>query len=370
MTEVSKINQKEQPNAGKTAPKFYTGDSVRGYNAFITICCGARGIGKTFDWLKWAVCQFEKYGHKFAWVRRTEKDIFGDKEKGIQGCAANFGRNVTEVYPRLDITTSGNLIFLNGEQCGEFRSLTGTQGAKGETRETKDLIVNMIVDEFLIDTKAQHYIGGNAEPDLVANLYQSIARPDGVRGIGMETGHIVLLANATSFANPYFYYWNITPFRGKYWYDPEQLVVVEMSDNEAFAQTIKETRFGRAFRKTKYGAYAFDNSMLYDSPMFIEAKKPPTANKVFQVSYVKKNLCLWMDAQNGTCWIGEGGKDDTITFAVTKDDMTLNTILLRNPKRTLFNLLIESYRYGDLRFQNMQVKSIVIDIMRLFGVIS
>lgn len=347
---------------------FYNGDAVRGYNAFITMCCGARGIGKTFDWLKWAVRQYEKHGDKFAWVRRTEKDIFGDPEKGIQGCAANFGRNVSEVFPNLDITTKGNLIFLNGEQCGEFRSLTGTQGAKGETREIKDLIVNMIVDEFLIDTKAQHYIGGNSEPDLVANLYQSLARPDGVRGIGMSKGRIILLANATSFANPYFYYWNIVPFKGKYFYDPEQLVAVEMCDNEAFADSIKETRFGKAFRHTKYGSYAFDNAMMYDSPMFIEPKKPPTSTKILQVKYVGKNICLWGDSQNGIYWVGEGKKDDTITFAVTKDDMTLNTILLRNPRRTLFNLLIESYRYGDLRFQNMQVKSIVLDIMRLFGV--
>lgn len=252
--------------------EFYNPSGALGYDAFITMSNGARGIGKSFSWLNIMANDFLRTGNKFAWVRRYETEIYGDPKKGTKGCADGFGDNVSEVYKKKKFSVDGNAILLNGKKCGEFISLSTTVSQKGFMRKKDDLLPNLVFDEYLIDNPSYHYIGGNAEPTILANLYHSIARPDGIRGTG-DNGRMVLLANATTFANPYFLYFNVLPFKGRYYYDKGRDLLVEMCENTAFADKMRQTRFGRAFDNTPYASYAFDNEMLFDDDKFIEPKK-------------------------------------------------------------------------------------------------
>lgn len=342
-------------------PKFYDGSSARGYNAFLTMSSGARGIGKSFDWLNWAANDFERNGNRFAWVRRTAVEIFGDDKKGTKGCIDGFGDNVTEVYPKKKFSTQGSTIILNGKPCGEFIALTSTMSQKGRMRAVDDLIPNLIFDEFIIDNASAHYLGGLSEPSTLANLYQSIARPDPIRDTG-RNGRIVLLSNSITFANPYYLYFNIKPFRGRYYYDPVQDILVEIADNDVFAEKMRDTRFGRTFANTQYAAYAFDNERIEDNDDFIRAKKPNGSRYLFGVIYQGQKIGFWADMTEGIYWAGDEIHPQYPTYAVTREDMTYNVVLLKNTQRTMFAEFGFAFQNALLYYKNIIVKKLCYEI--------
>ena len=347
----------------KNKDLHYDGSGTLGGDPAVILVCGQRRRGKSTWWLNYLVEQFEQKGDMFVWCRRFSVELSGGKKKGEQnlGCMHNFGAGVNKFF-RKKITTEGNNIYSNGKLCGQFACLALSGNTKGITIPPEQHYRNFLLDEFLIDTPTYHYLNGNNDPLEFLKIVDSYASP-GVDGADIH--HMIMLSNAVTFANPYFLFWEVQPFRGRYYRDDSRGVVVEMDTNEAFTEQRKATRFGKAVSGTLYDSYAIDNSFMLDDPKFI-AKKPIWATYMYGVRFRSRTFGVWYDSKNGRLYLNNDVIPNRSMYCLTRDDMSINTLLWRDIKKSPIEFIVTAYQIGQLYFSDPIVKSFALDMLALF----
>lgn len=323
------------------------------HNCLFNFTVGSRGCGKTFSFKKWAIEDFIKNEGQFIYVRRYAKEA----KKAVK----TFWDDVRYLFPEHELKVSGNDFLIDGNIAGHCIILST---AKIEKSVSYPFVNKICFDEFLIEKSNYRYLPDDVGAFL--NLYETIARP----GSGHCDVNVFFMANAITWTNPYFLYFKIkqptkTDKNGKkIWKKGD--ILIELTDGNGFADVKRKTRFGQIVEGTAYGEYSIDNKFLLDDDTFIE-KKSPTARYYFTFKYNAEYFGVWADFNLGKLWVSRDIDPSwKLVFAVTLKDHEPNTIYLKRISQSgHFKNFIEYYKQGKVGFENMNIKNIVYEVIRM-----
>lgn len=170
---------------------------IEKYNAFLTICIGGRGTGKTYGVLKGLVENHKK----FIYLRMSEIEL--EYSSGKDSPFTSINRDLG-----CDITITKNnkkYYIMNGsEQIGVALDLTKGAKAKGSDYTDYDYIV---FDEFipLLTVKTATY---KKSGDLLFQFLETVNRNRELKG--EESVKVILLSNAESLDSPILNFWSLS----------------------------------------------------------------------------------------------------------------------------------------------------------------
>jgi hypothetical protein len=146
----------------------------------------------------------------------------------------------------------------------------------------------------------------------------------------------------------------------------EDLILLQLVMDNGFIEMKKKTRFGRLIEGTAYGDYAIENKFLRDNNNFIE-KKTGNCNYCFTFHYDGISYGVWVNYQLGKMYVSNDVDSYCkIVYALTLDDHTENTLLLKNINKSLyFKSFMEAYKSGKVYFENLKIKNTVYNIIKL-----
>lgn len=337
------------------------------HNMLINIIVGNRGGGKTFGAKEWAIDNFIKNKEQFGYIRRYRDDL---REPMVQ-----FFKDIEYKYPDYEFKTDTKYFYIrlkpaNPKEKWTEQDIAGYGFILSTASNKKSIaypkVTTLIFDEFLLDKGNQLYLPD--EPIKLLNLYETVARP----GTGHPRVVLFMLANALSVTNPYFLFWNLRmPTKqdknGKYiWKHPTRPILVEDVRNESFIDAKRNTEFGALVEGTRYADYSIENKFLLDDETFIE-KKGQNARYEFTFIYMGKQYGVWSDYREGMMWVSKDiDPSSPLVYSLTMKDHSPNTMFLKNLNRApYFKAFLEYYKMGLVRFENMDLKNITYEIIRM-----
>lgn len=344
---------------------FWDGKKTLTHNKLFNIIVGNRGGGKSYGCKKIVIDNFINKHEQFGYIRRYKDD---SKESTTE-----FFKDISLEYPDYEFKVDGKKFYMrlrcedektkwtDEDVCGYSFILSTANNKKSIPYP---FITTLIFDEFLLETGFQKYVPD--EPIKLLSLYETIARP--------STPHprvvMFMLANAISVTNPYFLFWDLKmPTKqdknGKWiWKHPTKPILVEDVKNEQFMENKRNSEFGQLVEGTKYADYSIDNKFLLDDDTFIQKK---SGNCVFYFSMIYKGnkFGCWKNASEGLLYVSND-VDDTfpLVYSVTTKDHQPNTMLI-NTKATRFRTFIQNYKLGNVRFENVTIKNLCYEILKM-----
>lgn len=328
---------------------WYSRNDLLSQNGLFNFTLGGRGVGKTFDFKDWAV----KSPSQTVWVRRYVEDIKSLIEDDgnkyfLDLIAAKKVPEDTEFY------MDKNTLYINDYPKVNFVGLSTARRLKSQSFPLVDKI---IFDEFLEEeTRTSAYL--KDEVNIFLGLYETINRlrtgEDGRKDV-----RVFFLGNKTSFVNPYFSYWHITPFEKRFKKFKDGLIVVENYINEEFKAVKNATPFGRLIQGTDFGRFAVDNMAWHDDYAFV-AKRSNKARTLCNVKYMNTIIGLWLDEDGLYCSFDNNPQLKTygLRYEIKEGEEILNK------KYFPMNVLIKAYESNMLRFENITIKQYVFELLQ------
>lgn len=312
------------------------------YNCLFNFIVGARGVGKTYGCKEWAIKDFLKNRNQFVYVRRYKEEL-KKSDKFFEDIKINF--------PEHEFKVNKPNFYIDGEIAGTCIALST---AKIEKSTPFPRVNKIIFDEFILDKGFHRYL-----PDEVTNfleLYSTIARLRDVK--------VMFLSNALTFTNPYFIYFDIqVPYGASF--RSENDILIEVVKNDEYTKVAGETRFSQIIKNTPYYDYSVNNKFLRDTNTFIE-RKSEHSKFVFTLVYKGEKYGIWIDYTKGLEYVSKDyDPNSKAVYAITTDDHTPNTMLLRGHKSVLVESFIKYYKLGLVRFESVNIKNICMDIIKL-----
>ena len=340
--------------------RYYNKDRLFSYNAYLNFSISMRGLGKTLSAQMWCVDDFLKNGNRFVWVRRYATELQGDKKTKVVGCVKTFFDKIRQWYPNVKLETRGSKAYINGKDAGDFVALSTSQYMKSVNFPN---VTKIIFDEFLI-TKSKSLTYLKDEVNIFLDLISSVERPmvdENWKDI--HKMKIWLLSNAITFANDYFFFFNILPFKSQYYHDKKRSIVVEQCKNNIYVEAVKKTSFGKLVENTRYSDYAIENEYLLDSNSFI-MKKSQNATFIMNIRYDGHEWGVYADIY----FVYVTWKVDRSRpfYVFTNKDHTLDSFLIKSARGTKIEILIRNYQLGLVYCDNIMIKNKFIDFMKLF----
>lgn len=311
------------------------------YDCLFNFIVGARGVGKTYGCKKWCIDSYLRKKSKFVYVRRFERELLK---------MAKFFDDIKDLYPDHNFSYRKPNFYIDDEICGSVIALSTSKVEKSTAYPDVDKI---IFDEFILDQGYHHYI-----KDEVTNfleLYSTIARSRDVK--------VMFLSNALTVANPYFMYFGITlPYNSDI--KSKDDILIQMVKSDGFETMMKSTRFGKIVSNTKYGKYAIENSFYRDDRSLVE-KKTKKSKNAFVMMYRGENIGVWIDYELSRCFLSyDIDPYCKIRYAVTLEDHSYNTMLLKGARTYYIDRFVRYYKYGAVRFESIKLKKIGMEIIK------
>lgn len=328
---------------------YYNGNQAMSYDRMMTYVIGGRSTGKTYYYKRHCVKQFKKNGTMFAYVRRY-KDELKELDSFFDAIAHEFPDTEFKVNNKKEF-------FIDGKKCGQAFQLSKWQSYKSKEFPQYDFI---LFDEFIREKDNSGYIrGGDVKAFL--NLTHTIFRD-------RPNTRIVCLSNAVSIVNPYFLFFKLTPDINKR-FNAYKNILIEIPPSKDFADEFRKTRFGSLIDGTEYGDMALDNEFTGDNYTFVE-KRSKNSKFQFTVIYGGMSLGIWVDTKQGLMYLSQEHDPSTkLKFALTKDDMTNNALLMSTWRSNFYlTKLVSAFKKGFLRFDNQVIRQTGYEMFNKMGV--
>jgi hypothetical protein len=340
--------------------KYYNPDKIlrmrdlEGLKPAIYIISTNRSAGKTFSFLKKVLEDFKKDGKQFGLIYRHKYEL---------NSSASLFDDVQRLYPELrgTITTvsyANGLFYeliMDEKTMGWSFSMNSPDALKKHSPKFSQ-IEQMIFDEY--HTESGKYL--DKEIEKFQSLYLTIAR-----GGGKQSRHVnvYMLGNNVTLMNPYFIKFDIhkrlktdTKFmRGNGW-------VAEFGFNESASQEIRSNAFYQAFKDEGYMAYSTENVYLSDASIFV-GKISGRSKYLFTILHESTLYGVREYYDKGILYISkqpDNSCKQVITFKAS--DHNANTMMLSHYSY-LWKNIKDAYQKGWLRFDDIQTKNDVFDIL-------
>lgn len=313
---------------------------------------GNRGCGKSYGTKKYAIERFLKYGEQFAYVRRSDKDLEKTNPK--------FFNDMYDVFPDHELKVKGMTYMCDGKIMGYAYSLSTSLGEKSAPVPKVDFI---IFDEFLVDTSVRYQSYLPNEIYLIANLYETIARPlEGGKRVPM-----FMLANVISVMNPYFLEFDIRlpSNKKKIATNKSRRIYMQIVDNPKYKKAKQNSDFYDVIKGTSYEASAINNEFIRDKYDFII---PPPKKLHYMFTLLVKGKYFGVSFANSEGYYYVSDKyDPNNNFIVTTlfEDHTPNTLMLKGARKSpLFADLQQAFNIGRVFYRNLDCQQAVIESMK------
>lgn len=329
---------------------WYDKQQLLSYNKIFNFVLSNRGGGKTFHFTRWAIDDFLKNKKECVWVRRYQTEI---DEMNLNG---KFFDAVREYYPEVDFKINGNTGLINDEVAIHFVALSTSRQLKSNNFPR----VNKIVfDEFIIDKGRVTYLKNEVEVFL--DLFETVDRM-------RDTTRAILLANSVSVVNPYFTFFRVRPNPQKRFNVYPTGICIEFFTDKEFVAAKKQTRFGKLIKGTRYADFAIDNKWLNDNETFIEQKPKNGSTFMMGLKYQGQMFGFWVNYDKGYIYVNRQYDPSWYgLYALTKEDHEPNLLLIKNLRDSRhMQMVMYAYQNSLLRFEDMEVKSIMYEILGLF----
>lgn len=326
---------------------WYDKGPLMSHNGLINFVLGARGTGKTFAYKSWAI----KKEKQTVWVRRYQEDIDDLQDKFMTDL---IGEGVIDPDEH-EIKSEAGKLEIDGEVKIFFVALNTAGRKKSQSYHNVDAI---IYDEVFEMKGGRRYLTNEVEKFL--ELYETVNR---LRIDGRREVRCFLLANKTTFVNPYFTYWNILPFTQRFKSFKDGLIVVENYENKEFVEVKKQTGFGKLIAGTTYGNYAIENIAWMDDNALIVKKKPDNCRLLCNIRFKETMMGMWSD--DLSVYIMRAHNPNRWTFTTkfeTKDDEYPLV-----PTRQPMKMLNEVFTMGKLFFEDNVCKEAIFSIIQQGG---
>ena len=329
---------------------YYNYDKLFSYNFLLAFVIGERGVGKSFGAKKAMLSKFLKNGEQFVYLRRykTELDTALSTFWSDLQSAGFFTEHELKVKKSKMLTS----FTCDGKVCGYAVPLS-TANILKSTAFPK--VKTIVFDEFLLDTASGTYRYLKNEVEMVLDIIETIGR---LRDI-----QVIFLGNATTQVNPYFAYFNLTlPYNSEFKTFKDGLIVVNYIRNEEYRKVKKASRFGMLIDGSNYSQYAIDNEFLRDNTEFI-AKRPEKSSFFCMLIVNGINVGLWLGS-DGLMYVSPKYEPNTtMKFACDYNDHSEQTLFMSFRENYYLRYATKFYKNGWLRFENINVKNNVVELL-------
>ena len=338
------------------AKYWYDYDKILGFNATYNFLVTSRGLGKTYGALKLCVKDFLKNGNEFIYLRRYKTELQSASKHLFDSL------NLNKEFEDYTLLCEGYKLFVQKKTDDEKekpeKQLMGyclalsTANILKSTNFSK--VRTIIYDEFLLGPGVFHYLPNEVEAFL--DFYETAARMRDVR--------VFFLGNAITQSNPYFNYFRLTlPYNSNFKTFKNGLIVVNYATNEDYVQAKKVTKFGQIIEGTHYSNYAIENDWLSDDEAFIE-KKVGYCKNISTVKLGGRMYGIWRSTDNKRYYISEDYDPCNICImSLDREDHDEETILASARSNPFFKFVLDNFRVGNVRFENINIKNEFLNII-------
>lgn len=330
---------------------FYDITPLLSRQSLLNFVLGERGVGKSYGFKKFVINDYLKRGNEFVYIRRYKDELTIACDSFFEQLTDNNefeDHNLQVIVSKKKVTK----FKCDGNVFGYAIPLTTASILKSATFGK---VKTIVFDEFLICDPVHHYLRNEVIQFL--ETIETIARLRDVR--------IILLANASTEANPYFDFFNIKlDLKKEFNTYKDGLITVQYIKNEQYRKAKRETKFGRLIDGTEYGKYAIDNEFLLDDSSFIG---PRSANARFYSTIVLSGRCygVWLDRSSQEVYMSKAyDPSNPCIFSFTLADHKAGTIYAKARNSAWFIPVIEAFKQGHLIFEDQKIKHAFIDIIR------
>jgi len=329
---------KRGENIVKENQMYYDVKKALSYsNKLFYFIIGARNLGKSYSSKHYCVTKFLKQKRKFIYLRRYKTEL-KDNDKFFKDIANDPD------FKNLEFKVKGSKFYINDELAGYSVNLSTQQVRKSTAYPDVDTIM---FDEFIIEEGVYRYLNNEVKQFLA--FYQTVDR-------SQDRVKVLFLANAITFFNPYFIYYDLPKPKSKNGIYTKRegiyLEVVNEINYEVINQT-KKTVFMRMNEGTEYYEHAVNNVFILDDDKFIVNKFPSTLENTFNITSNGKTFGIWVDYREGKMYV-RTKHDPTRPNYTTFNDHTPNTLIFKVNKSILLKKFKDSFLEGLVYFDSQK----------------
>lgn len=326
---------------------YYDPNKMLSYNRILNFVIGARGVGKSYGMKKYVIKRFLKTGEQFIYLRRYKPELRKIKK---------FFDDIVIEFPDHKFIVKGRELYIDDKLCGYAIPLSTWQSEKSNAYPE---VTTILYDEFIREKDNSGYMPNEVEALL--NLMDTVIR-------NRDNARCICMANAVTLINPYFIYFGLFP-KVERRYNAYESVLIEIPDSKDFANERRKTKFGNLIDGTEYGEMSLDNDFVNDKQLFIEKRSKET-KFVFTIVYKGMEMGIWVDVDAGLMYLSTDHDPSTKNrFALTKDDMTENTMLMTGWKQNYYlKKMVNAFVHGYLRFDNQMIRTIGYEMFKRMNV--
>ena len=318
---------------------------------------GNRTAGKSVYFKRMLLNNFIKSKSKFVLMFRFNYELSGACEMFFNDIESLFFEG-SEM--RCEAVAKGLFykLFYNEAECGFALALANADALKKYSSYFVD-VYNIFLDEFQSETN--HYA-----PDEIKkfqSLHVTIARGKGKQYRYVRT---MMASNSVTILNPYFVSLGIHKIlRSDTHYLRGKGYVLEQTFNETASKALSESGFSKAFSSdSNYMEYASQNVYLNDNQAFIEK----ITGRFLYKGTIKYDNRYYGIREFPTDGIVHISNKADMTFPLMMsfkvDDHNQNMMMV--DKSTMIMVYLKkAFERGQVRFQDLQCKNIIFDILSL-----
>ena len=284
---------------------WYSYQNLLSQNCFLNFVMSPRGNGKSYGAKKIMIDNFIKKGKQSVYVRRTQTELDGMK--------MTFFADIAEQYPDNEFEVVGDVGYIDGEEAIFFIALSTSLKKKSSAYPK---VTSIFFDEYVIAQGASTRYLKN-EMFIFFELLETIFRKRNTPDM-----RIVLMANAVSFVNPLFTFYNIEPNpKLRFQKFHNKSICLELFTDSTFMEEKKNTRMGQLIKGTSYANYAIGNVAYEDNDDFLMKKREGTRWEYLMTLKTEgRAVAVWADLYQNIFHI-----DDNINLQSTTHNYTLTS---------------------------------------------
>lgn len=316
---------------------------VLSYNALFNFIVGERGNGKSYGVKKYVIRRYLKTGEHFGYIRRYKEEYKDSANTFFDDIVAN------DEFPNHEFEVRGKDFIIDGKIAGHGFVLSTASKKKSMSFP---LIKTLMFDEFLLDPDKplDRYLA--KEVDAFLNLYETIAR--------MREVKVFFVANAFTWQNPYFLYWDIKFPKNKRKIKVVNDILVQVTETLDYRKVKEGSRFGRMMQGTEFSRHAVNNEFIRDTEDFI-MERPENLSYFFTIIANGKKYGVWRQSSTNIIYVSEKFNPTFKIIYTTMENHEPNTLLFKGAyKSSLLTNLVKTFRMGGVFYDSIKTKNMVI----------